>query len=502
MVYKNKRKKLKDTPLCLGKSSMTVLAGMTALSGVLGSAGPMTVFAEEVETSTVKGESTDSTASPATTTDSGNQKDTATEEKATSVTDSKMDELKEIAGIKTEATDTATEEKQVTETEVMPDFKITMDDEKENQVGDIVESLAKKVNTDTLKAISSVDKTTTTLSANGEKETGKLTNAVKKTSETSIIGQTLSSVKEVKESVTGSKTDSKKKDTFQKLNTKKSFSYLYDDYLVQMKDLDVNKSGYQDATVEIRQLSATEKQMLTLASSSEKADTDKAISGLNKSGVMSETVKVQMIDTSAPVVTLNDTDRNIKVGNGFDVKNYITSVTDKEDGELEYTVEGNVDTNTEGSYTVNIVAKDKAGNETKQPLTVNVQKDTPAPAVVQQQRPVETVSGQASGGEFYDRIANAALAQLGVGQDCTALVSNSLRAVGINFHGWPYQYMQLGQLTNNPVPGDICVYNGHVAIYVGNGMAVHGGWYGWGTVKYSVACGNAFIGYVHVTNGN
>ena len=267
-----------------------------------------------------------------------------------------------------------------------------------------------------------------------------------------------------------------------------------------MKNLDVNKSGYQDATVEIRQLSATEKQMLTLASSSEKADTDKAISGLNKSGVMSETVKVQMIDTSAPVVTLNDADRNIKVGNGFDVKNYITSVTDKEDGELEYTVEGNVDTNTEGSYTVNIVAKDKAGNETKQPLTVNVQKDTPAPAAVQQQRPVETVSGQASGGEFYDRIANAALAQLGVGQDCTALVSNSLRAVGINFHGWPYQYLQLGQLTNNPVPGDICVYSGHVAIYIGNGMAVHGGWYGWGTVKYSVNCSNAFIGYVHVAH--
>ena len=133
-------------------------------------------------------------------------------------------------------------------------------------------------------------------------------------------------------------------------------------------------------------------------------------------------------------------------------------------------------------------------------MTVNVQKDTPTPAAVQQQRPAETVSGQASGGEFYDRIANAALAQLGVGQDCTALVSNSLRAVGINFHGWPYQYLQLGQLTNNPVPGDICVYSGHVAIYIGNGMAVHGGWYGWGTVKYSVNCSNAFIGYVHVAH--
>ena len=101
--------------------------------------------------------------------------------------------------------------------------------------------------------------------------------------------------------------------------------------------------------------------------------------------------------------------------------------------------------------------------------------------------------------DFYQRIADAALAQVGVNQDCTMLVTNSLAAVGINFHGAPTAYLSLGELTNNPVPGDICVYQGHVAIYIGNGQAVHGGWNGCQTTVYSVQCANPFIGYVHVS---
>ena len=99
---------------------------------------------------------------------------------------------------------------------------------------------------------------------------------------------------------------------------------------------------------------------------------------------------------------------------------------------------------------------------------------------------------------FYQRIADAALAQIGVYQDCTMLVTNSLAAVGINFHGAPAAYLSLGPLTNNPVPGDICVYQGHVALYIGNGQAVHGGWFGNQTTIYSVECNQPFIGYVHV----
>ncbi|HCN39797.1 MAG TPA: hypothetical protein DIS77_05830 [Rothia sp.] len=72
------------------------------------------------------------------------------------------------------------------------------------------------------------------------------------------------------------------------------------------------------------------------------------------------------------------------------------------------------------------------------------------------------------------------------------LATNSLRAAGINFHGWPMDYMQLGTVTSNPQPGDLVLYasNGfgqqHIAVYIGNGQAVHGGWNGMGTAIFSV----------------
>ncbi len=95
-------------------------------------------------------------------------------------------------------------------------------------------------------------------------------------------------------------------------------------------------------------------------------------------------------------------------------------------------------------------------------------------------------------------IFNAAYSQLGYGQDCTALVSNSLQAAGIYFHGWPEDYAVLGSWTNNPQPGDICIYSGHVAIYAGGGQAIHGGWNGGTTALYSVYCSNPLIGYIRV----
>lgn len=78
--------------------------------------------------------------------------------------------------------------------------------------------------------------------------------------------------------------------------------------------------------------------------------------------------------------------------------------------------------------------------------------------------------------------------------DCTALVSNSLAAIGVNFHGWPADYQSLGTIVSQSQaqPGDIIYYqsNGfgssHVALYIGNGQAVHGGWNGMGTSVFSV----------------
>ncbi|WP_211879453.1 NlpC/P60 family protein [Pseudarthrobacter albicanus] len=95
-------------------------------------------------------------------------------------------------------------------------------------------------------------------------------------------------------------------------------------------------------------------------------------------------------------------------------------------------------------------------------------------------------------------VAAAAYAQIGVSQDCTALVTNALAAAGVNFHGWPAGYLSLGRTVSaaEAQPGDLAYYqNGgvgmaHIAVYVGNGMAVHGGWNGGTTALYSVNVGS------------
>ncbi|MDO4916633.1 MAG: NlpC/P60 family protein, partial [Rothia sp. (in: high G+C Gram-positive bacteria)] len=77
--------------------------------------------------------------------------------------------------------------------------------------------------------------------------------------------------------------------------------------------------------------------------------------------------------------------------------------------------------------------------------------------------------------------------------DCTMLVTNSLRSAGVNFHGWPADYLQLGHTVSaaQAQPGDLIYYasNGfgssHIAVYTGNGMAIHGGWNGMGTSAFS-----------------
>lgn len=124
-----------------------------------------------------------------------------------------------------------------------------------------------------------------------------------------------------------------------------------------------------------------------------------------------------------------------------------------------------------------------------------------APAPVVEVAPASTVEAApaaalpaASNSAKRDAVVAAALgyAQINAQTDCTMLATNSLRAAGINFHGWPMDYMRLGTVTSNPQPGDLVLYasNGfgqqHIAVYIGNGQAVHGGWNGMGTTIFSV----------------
>ncbi|HAG62561.1 MAG TPA: hypothetical protein DCL70_00420 [Kocuria sp.] len=116
---------------------------------------------------------------------------------------------------------------------------------------------------------------------------------------------------------------------------------------------------------------------------------------------------------------------------------------------------------------------------------------TVTPQSTQQTKPASgSVSGQG--------ILGAAEGQIGVNQDCTKLVSNALRAVGINHHGWPASYKSLGRSVSaaEAQAGDIAYYAdggagvAHVAIYAGNGQAIHGGWNGNQTVKTTAYVGS------------
>ena len=108
-------------------------------------------------------------------------------------------------------------------------------------------------------------------------------------------------------------------------------------------------------------------------------------------------------------------------------------------------------------------------------------------------------TGSALGG-----IANGALSQLGVNQDCTALATNALASQGIYFHGWPADYMSLGSITSAPQAGDLIYYDNagagvpHIAVYIGNGQAVHGGWQGTTVVASAyIGSGPVFIRVAH-----
>lgn len=148
----------------------------------------------------------------------------------------------------------------------------------------------------------------------------------------------------------------------------------------------------------------------------------------------------------------------------------------------------------------------------EQPVQAEVKAEAPKQEAVQQAAPVAAAPAQqvavqqaapAVSSNKAASIYAAARAQLGVYQDCTMLVTNALRSVGINYHNWPAGYMSLGTVVSadQAQPGDLIYYaNGgmglaHIAVYAGNGQAIHGGWNGNQTVMASayVGSGPVFI---------
>ena len=144
-------------------------------------------------------------------------------------------------------------------------------------------------------------------------------------------------------------------------------------------------------------------------------------------------------------------------------------------------------------------AETKAAAQTPAPAAPT-KAATPAPAA--QTKPAATTTPS---GSKNAAIYQAALAQVGRYQDCTMLVTNALKSVGINYHDWPAGYMKLGTQVSasQAQAGDLVYYaNGgtglaHIAVYAGNGQAVHGGWLGNQTVVNTANVGSGPV-YIRV----
>ena len=116
--------------------------------------------------------------------------------------------------------------------------------------------------------------------------------------------------------------------------------YESKNYKVKVKDLDIETVGKQTVSIEGKNKNTNEKH--------------------------SAEVSIKVEDTTAPVITCEDT-ITVEQNEAFDINRYVSL---NEEGTM--TVTKNVDTANTGTFTTSIKAKDKAGNVSEKNITVNV----------------------------------------------------------------------------------------------------------------------------------
>ena len=142
-------------------------------------------------------------------------------------------------------------------------------------------------------------------------------------------------------------------------------------------------------------------------------------------------------------------------------------------------------TTTEATDTTETPAETPAPEQTETPAPE--QTVTPAPEQTETPAPEQTVTPAVS--TLGQRISAEAQKLVGVtdGLWCTQVVQQALANAGVSdaYQLWPDQYAgQYGYYTNDPQEGDLLYYNNggrgvdHIAIYIGNGQAVHGNYEG------------------------
>lgn len=276
-------------------------------------------------------------------------------------------------------------------------------------------------------------------------------------------------------------------------NTGITSVYGLGDYVVTVEMENTTGTGEKSAKLEIQTQSTFEKSEASKLITT----TDENLTAVEEGTVYTYNLKLNVIDTEAPQISLSEADVTIDDTDEFNL-DYFLSVTDNVDGVVsDYSVEGmpakDGDKWESGKHVITIRAKDSSGNESAAEMIVRIYETEEEVATTttsnSNSKSNTSSSAVSSGAGSYanaNSVAAAALAQLGVAQDCTALVTNSLAAVGIYYHGWPAGYLSLGTVVSasEAQAGDIIYYAdggvgmAHVAVYIGGGQAVHGGYLG------------------------
>ncbi len=279
--------------------------------------------------------------------------------------------------------------------------------------------------------------------------------------------------------------------------------YQIGDFEFTFENFDLKRSSEQVIFVSVKKnagFAATKEDVLTLNAMNEESNFVNNAASCEM--ISTYKLKVSVKDEIKPVITVSQDEDVITEGDDFNAEDYFISAVDNVDGNVKHETVSDVDADVPGEYTITYTAKDRAGNKASASVNITVEeKEEPVLAGIEN-NPYASTSGMDVSG---NSIASAALSQVGYVQDCTALVSNALAAQGIYFSGWPADYLSLGTVVSaaEAQPGDVLYYaNGgtglaHVAIYLGNGQAVHGGWHGETTVVSSAYVGSGPV-FIHI----
>lgn len=205
-------------------------------------------------------------------------------------------------------------------------------------------------------------------------------------------------------------------------------------------------------------------------------------------------IVLNVVDTTGPVINLNEEKVTITEGDDYDLTHNIASVIDDVDGEMYYNGEVNDDSRMYynfsynqdeidyvGEHEVIVNAKDSKGNLSTRSFILAVEERKYYAPVYYDAAPSQyggSVVGVAYSLVGYPYIGGA---NGPYGFDCSGFVQYvySRVGVGVSRSTWTQMYDGVGVSYENAQPGDILVwgYNGgyatHSALYIGNGQMIH-----------------------------